>query len=206
MSGLSIIHDDIETIVANSYRNFHAKGLDYLCLQRSPQMTVKAYFFSDRKTAVPEVVCPHDHRYPFATTVIAGTTGHKRYVCQPDFLNIPPNFQMFTWRTPLIGGTGFQWVREARLDCQFTERYEAGQTYFCRSDEIHTIQVHSDDTILLLTQFADVVPLDEPTFTFVPGDNHQPPSLDGLYDRMTADVALSRLAQLRLARPDNGRG
>jgi hypothetical protein len=72
-----MIVDDLDTVASNSFRNFHAKGLDYLCLHRSPELTIKAYFYSGN--IGPEVVCPHDHRYPFSTHILAGESGHKRY-------------------------------------------------------------------------------------------------------------------------------
>lgn len=36
---------DMAEVLANSYRDFHAKGLDYICLKRSFKETLKLYFF-----------------------------------------------------------------------------------------------------------------------------------------------------------------
>ncbi|WP_069338368.1 hypothetical protein [Sphingobium yanoikuyae] len=192
-----MICDHIETIAANSFSNFHAKGLDYLCLQRSETLTVKAYFYDDAAAAVsPEVVCPHDHRYPFSTTILSGQSEHYRYA-EPESAILRrhlPRYQRFDWSTPLNGGSGFKWNGEAALAARPIERYVAGDTYWCEADEIHTIAIRQPQTVLLLVQHADVVPTGAPTMTFVPGANREPPPLDGLYDRMTVDRARELLA------------
>lgn len=182
-----MICDDIETVAANSFRNFHAKGLDYLCIQRSAVLTVKAYFYSGSVQA-PEVVCPHDHRYPFSTTILSGHSSHYRYSAEDNRAQCA-KYQRFEWSTPLNGGRGHTWVGESILAPWKPERYGRGGTYWCEADEIHTISIDAPDTVLLLVQHADVVPMFKPTLTFVPGDSQNPPSLDGLYERMDVDYA-----------------
>lgn len=66
------LNGDTSTLIQNSYRDFHAKGLDYVCLKRTPDHTVKVYFLDGDVSKVPEVVNPHDHRYAFETTVLSG--------------------------------------------------------------------------------------------------------------------------------------
>lgn len=189
-----MIRDHIETIAANSFSNFHAKGLDYLCLQRSETLTVKAYFYDDAAAAVsPEVVCPHDHRYPFSTTILSGQSEHYRYSAEDDRPGCQL-YQRFDWSTPLNGGRGFSWRGQVVLAPWEPERYRRGDTYWCEADEIHTIAIRQPQTVLLLVQHADVVPIGAPTMTFVPGANREPPPLDGLYDRMTVDRARELLA------------
>lgn len=65
--------DDLDTVAGNSFRNFHAKGLDYLCIFRSEELTIKAYFYDIADDSSPEIICPHDHRYPFATEISTPT-------------------------------------------------------------------------------------------------------------------------------------
>lgn len=71
----------LDEILAHSFTDFHAKGLDYLCLLRSPEITVKAYFFEGDVASAPEVVVPHDHRYCFNTRVLGRcyTSHSSRY-------------------------------------------------------------------------------------------------------------------------------
>lgn len=53
---------DLQQALKNSYRNYHAKGVDYLCVGRTPQLTQKIYFIDGFEG---DVVVPHDHRYEF---------------------------------------------------------------------------------------------------------------------------------------------
>lgn len=188
--------DDIETIAANSFRNFHAKGLDYLCLQRSAMLTVKAYFYESADGRCPEIVSPHDHRYPFSTAVLSGRIGHFRYEEVGRFPGGSGVYQKFNWRTPLNGGSGFEWQQTARLKRRSIESYSKGESYWCDAAEVHTISILEPGTTLLLFQHADIVPLGEPTVTFVHGLEREPPSLSGLYDRMSVDHARKLISRL----------
>ena len=198
-----VVHDPLDEIAANSFRNFHALGLDYLCLLRSPAMTLKAYFYDRDDAPTPELVCPHDHRYPFATTVLSGRCDHFRYWDEPILQGIGKRHQRFAWRTPLNGGDGFTWEGEAVIECVSRERYGPGASYWCTADEIHTIAVQAG-TVLLLCQLADTVPMDEATHTFVAGADREPPAIGGLYDTMPLAYAEGLLARLNTALAANG--
>lgn len=63
---------NMEEVIANSFKDFHSKGLDYICLRRSPVLTTKLYFFDGDVSKLPEVVNPHDHRYDFSTVCLSG--------------------------------------------------------------------------------------------------------------------------------------
>lgn len=187
---------DLEHILAHSYRDFHVKGFDYLCLRRSEVETVKVYFFDGDVAQAPEAVIPHDHRYPFWTDCLAGSvTNHefiefhsKRYRDEAEV------YDRFVYRTPLNGGDGFKWDREAWLFRAASRAYGTGAGYSMTHDRLHTITVRPD-TVLRLVQFADVLALDEPTHAYRKAGDREPPSLNGLYQPMTADHALTRLAQ-----------
>lgn len=142
-------------------------------------------------TKLPDVVNPHDHRYHFDTTVVTGTMSNSHYVESDNGVL----YQQFEWRTPLNGGDGFTWVKEARLEETTRVTHMPGQKYRMWADEFHTIRMHSDQVIIVLDQYVDVVPVDQPTLTFMQSD--KAPNLDGLYERFTADDVLDRLAVLR---------
>jgi hypothetical protein len=187
-------YDDVETIAANSFRNFHSKGLDYICLHRSDTLTIKAYFFDNLKTDA-EIVVPHDHRYDFSTTVLAGEVRNNKYKSgwgDPRHTR----FQEFDYETPLNGGSGFVWKRETLLSIESSMLHKEGESYHQHASEIHSIVVDTD-TVLLLTQFADKLPTWASTRAFQPGDGRETPSLDGLYDRFTEDQIVKRLLQLK---------
>jgi hypothetical protein len=188
--------DSIEQIVTNSYKNFHAKGVSYLCLKRTPNLTVKLYHFDGDVSKLPEVVNPHDHRYAFTTYVLAGAIENTFY--EKHELGMP--FSRFAFRTPLLGGTGFGEVDAVNLrksrcsffhaDSRMRARYTMG------IDQIHTINVRENETVLMLYQFEDEIPADQPTYTYCLSD--VPPSLDGLYDRPTPDEVRALIARLEL--------
>jgi hypothetical protein len=73
--------------------------------------------------------------------------------------------------------------------------YTRGQFYYSRPEAIHTLNIRCEGTVLLLEQLADELPLDAPTNANRPAGDRDPPSLDGLYDRMTPDHARRRLTQ-----------
>lgn len=187
--------DDIETICENSYRNFHVKGFDYLCLSRTPNLTRKVYFFEGNLTHLPELVIPHNHRYNFTTTVLSGSLINKTY-SRFKFPTDEPTqvFNEFEYMTPLNGGDGFVWKRETPLYLANRRAYNKHDHYYSRSNAIHTLDIVMNRTVIMLEQGRDVVPVGKPTAAFKL-DGATPPSLDGLYDRMTPDHARMRLNQ-----------
>lgn len=180
--------DNIETIIENSYKDFHAKGLDYICLSRSPEKTRKVYFLNGDVTKVPEVINPHDHRYNFETTVLAGEMSDHVYL--PDEHGMP--YQVFDYMTPLNGGNGFTYQGEIPLTKDRIERRCVGEFLRRSASTLHTIQMHRDQTVLLLTQYADIIPIDRPTTCFV-RKGEPKPDTSGLYTKFTADEVLQRI-------------
>jgi hypothetical protein len=187
---LNPTEEQMRHILDHSFRDFHVKGFDYLCLRRSPERTDKFYFFEGEVAQSPEVVHPHDHRYDFITKVLAGRGANFFFEYAEDGEPI----EEFEYRTPLLGGNGFTWARSARLKRSRERWYTAGDLYWMAAQDFHTIRV-TPGTVLHLVQFDDVVPAGTPTKCFSKG--REPINLSGLYTKFTADQALVRLAQLR---------
>jgi hypothetical protein len=99
--------------------------------------------------------------------------------------------QRFAFDTPLNGGDGFHWHSEVRLLESERLTFGPGNTYFMPHFATHTIRILSNETVLFLEQEADVVAIGDPTKTYTP--EREPPSLDGLYSRWTADALIARL-------------
>lgn len=182
-------------MIANSYRNFHVKGFDYLCVKRTPQHTRKVYFFDGKVSQLPEVVSPHDHRYDFATTVLSGVMSNSTYREAPmgarhAFARV---YNEFRWDTPLNGGDGFAFNKETLLIEDKRLRYRPGETYHMLAEDLHTIRMHTEGTVIVLDQYADRVPVGHPTRTFML--DREAPKLDGLYERFTPDQLMARLQQ-----------
>ncbi|MFA9261745.1 MAG: hypothetical protein ACEQSB_00095 [Undibacterium sp.] len=182
---------DIEEMIANSYRNFHTKGLDYLCVKRSETHTRKVYFFEGDASQLPEVVNPHDHRYDFQTTLLSGRMSNSIYEEVSEGGEV---YNEMEYRTPLNGGAGFRFAKVTRLYENQRNTYRAGKHYYMQYNEIHTIRIREPGTVIVLDQYADIPDVGVPTKTFFPVGS-QRPSFDGLYDRFTADQILARLAQ-----------
>lgn len=196
---------DVDTVIDNSYKDFHAKGLDYLCLHRSPELTLKAYFFAEgmESQKVGEVINPHDHRYNFLTQCFSGVIENQWYRPPPcwDGESIGdecgPMYDVYEWRTPLLGGTrvGFEYIDSIPLQRHRVSQFKTGQQYLMQAAEFHTIRVVERETCIVLRQYEDVVPADLPTHTFT--QSSEPPSLDGLYNRFSADQAVKRIELLQ---------
>lgn len=187
---------NVEEMIANSYRNFHVKGFDYLCVKRTPQHTRKVYFFDGNVSQLPEVVSPHDHQYDFATTVLSGVMSNSTYWEVPRGSRLGAEarvYNEFRWDTPLNGGDGFTFNKETALIEDRRLQYHPGQTYHMLAEDLHTIRMHSEGTVIVLDQFADRVPIGAPTRTFML--EREAPKLDGLYERFTPDQLTDRLEQ-----------
>jgi hypothetical protein len=178
---------NVEEIVANSFKDFHTKGFDYICLKRSPTETVKLYFFDGDVAKLPEVVAPHDHRYDFATWVAAGASENVWFKRDDKEGEV---FNWFEYRTPLNGGDGFTFVGEEQLKEVARRQFKKGDNYSMHAADLHTIRIVENETVLMLIQHEDLVPLDRPTSTFSMGNA---PSIDGLYSKFSADQVIDRL-------------
>lgn len=187
---------DVREVAANSYTNFHTTGLDYLCLKRSEQQTLKVYFFTDMQEG-EAVVSPHDHRYDFNTTVMRGRLINNRYATDDTSI---VRYDRYDYRTPLNGGDGFTYASEERLSMTSREAYVAGVTHSHTYDEKHTIEVTSG-TIIFLEQHEDRVPLTTPTSCWVerhpmrPNVQAQAPTLTNVNHKMNERTALYRLME-----------
>ncbi|BCP41383.1 hypothetical protein MINTMi27_14760 [Mycobacterium intracellulare] len=186
---------DMDAVLENSYRDYHAKGLDYLCLHRTDDLTIKVYFFENANPDLPEVVNPHNHRYDFQTECLTGMVRNKWYVDSPKNLRPGKMFSSFEWDTPLNGGDGFRYSHRAMLWENGHYTAGPGRGYAMSAEEIHTIQVLKPQTCIVLAQYEDRVPVGAPTRTWVSG--HGAPDINDLYNKFTADQAMKRINLVR---------
>lgn len=180
---------NMDEVIANSFKDYHTKGFDYICLKRTPTLTEKVYFFDGNVSALPEVVNPHDHRYDFGTICLAGEVENIWY---REGQGKP--YQTFDYRTPLNGGDGFHWSGETLLAEQARMKCGAGSAYVMSFFELHTIRMVQPETVLFLTQWEDKVRPGRSTRTFT--QDREPPSLSGLYSKPTADDVIAKLSRL----------
>jgi hypothetical protein len=194
MSIIVINDEKMAEIVESSFINFHAKGLDYICLQRSDFFTEKIYFFDNKISQAPEVVHPHNHRYDFLSIVMAGVVQNKIYHLAPADAFGATIYQKFLWYTPLNGGSGFEYQTPAGLVLDEQPIYADGSAWRSKAKDIHTLQIHKEGTIMRLVQCQDEYCVDIPTSTYCL--DKEPPSLTGLYEKPTADQVIKRLRSL----------
>lgn len=181
---------DPEQVVRNSFRDYHAKGLDYVCLHRSDGLTIKAYFLN-----VPvgvNVVNPHDHAYNFHTFVLKGKLKNLIYTHNSgpivnQWKYLPP--------TPWVDHK-FKFEKPVKLGVAQDHEYCVGTGYYMTREEIHTIQALAPDTVMLLFQYKTP---DEKkrggTYLYTKEDS--PPSVYGLYNRFSEQEIETRVKQLR---------
>lgn len=190
--------EQLQHMIDHSFANFHAKGLDYLCLKRTPNLTEKIYFFEGDVSRLPDVVNPHDHRYNFKTTVLTGAMSDSSYKIttdkhlRPPFHDNPP-FYEHEWHTPLNGGSGAKYKRKVYLVEDYRARLYAGGSLATYHQTIHTIRMHTDTCVIKLEQYDDVLPVDQPTRLYM--RDRAPLDLNGLYEKPSADHCRKRYGQ-----------
>lgn len=191
-SGAAAWWDDVETIADNSYLDFHAKGLQYICLKRDPLgETHKVYFLPSNPAGI---VNPHNHRYAFETELLAGRVVDQRY----DIAKPGQPYLRRRWFTPLDGGEGFG------LDGNPCQLQELPPDHFARPGSkwatslgvIHTLRPLTESVIYLVQRpsirgsSAVYLPEGEPL-----------PSLSGLYRKPSIDTVISLLRTIQELMP-----
>jgi len=188
-----ITDEEMEMMIENSFKNFHVKGFDYLCIHRSEQLTIKVYMMDGDASKMTEVVNPHDHRYLFTTTVLAGEMIDHRYELSDD----GDLYNAFDYLTPLNGGNGFTFRGEERLKKTDSLILDENQDLMTLHFDLHTIGFKSDQTVIMLNQFRDTVPIDVPTSCWSPVGSPEPNNNNsGLYEKFTADEIIAKLVTI----------
>lgn len=191
----------LKLMVGRSYKNFHCKGMDYICLgSKTHQEYLKVYFFNGRAADRTRfLVAPHNHRYDFRTTVLRGTLKDYRFKEEEagpvSEVAGYRNYHKYDWHTPLNGQPG-GWIRrkEVALRPLASRFLQAGDSYVTSHDKIHTLRILEEDTVLLIHQYHDVIPIGTPTQTYSQHPNEL--KLDSLYEQFTPNEIALRLEEL----------
>jgi len=184
-----ILNANMDEVIEHSFADFHVKGFDYINLHRSNAFTVKLYFFDNVDPALSEIVHPHNHRYMFDTYILKGRIKNVEYIVADEATGKP--YERFKFDTPLNGGAGFLWDRSVFLREIDERTYVSGANYFLDSTDIHTLRIPDIHTVICLLQYRDELGLTE---TYC--KDREPPSLDGLYTKPTADKVNQRIQQV----------
>lgn len=128
----------------------HVDCLDYLCLLRTPELTIKLYLMEQPVNGpLGYLVAPHTHRYAFDTLVLHGRLEHVRFTARPGF----------GWREGVYEPDTKAWrpITECTLDREVVT-VQRGQSYYMHHDQIHSLKVRENDgpVLLALAQYHDV--------------------------------------------------
>lgn len=149
---------DVYDALRHSSLNYHALGLDYLCLLRTDRLTVKVYIADHARGCGngAYLVNPHTHAYSFETIVLAGSVTNVLFWESPSKEHAPSAHRKYSYdpttRTVVAGDV-------VMLPVSSASTYGPGNGYFLEHHEIHTIEVSaSARTVLLLLQYEDEAP------------------------------------------------
>jgi hypothetical protein len=133
--------------------NHHVDGMNYICLLRTDELTIKIYMMGRPENPNNGfLVNPHSHRYPFDSTVLCGELEHIRFhKTSTTFKGVKVwSEYQYSPETREIVNMG-----EAQFFMSSVYHTEGG-SYFVKSDEIHTLRFNDDKPVIIgLTQFAD---------------------------------------------------
>lgn len=138
-------------LVKQSRVNHHVKGLDYICLKRTPELTVKIYII-DRPDNDQSgfLVHPHNHRYNFDSIILKGSLKHYRFK-EDETPKAWTNCDKFK----------YQWenrkvypMRKSNLMIDSVETCKEGSKYNVETHEIHTLEI-LEPTVIGIFQYMD---------------------------------------------------
>lgn len=167
-----LLEADAQELTRHSMLNHHADGMDYICLHRSPKLTVKIYLIENPQNRNGGyLVNPHSHRYSFGTTVFYGRLLHYRFGASPTGGRIAYDAYRYVAETQSIE-KGEQVFLSDRCEIHDQAR---NSSYWVDSDEIHTIEVYAGGGPLMfgLVQHQDVAT--ESVLYLRPGDEMRRP-------------------------------
>lgn len=160
---------NLEKSQQHSQMDHHTVGMDYLNLQRSDKFTLKLYLIEkDVNHNSGFLVHPHTHRYEFNTVVLAGSIGNLIF---EDVGKKPKKSPQELYEDEIAGGGDFgadhyQYTYEdglidvpiktwLNIHTGASAGYTVGQSYFIKTDQIHTLVTRGEPTLLCLSQFED---------------------------------------------------
>lgn len=172
---------DPQVAALNSFTHFHTRGLVYLNLHRSSDLTAKLYLIDPavvQHQPSGYLVNPHDHAYRFHTLVAAGEC--TNYTFKTDEWI---DWHHHEFHSAMNGPSKIVSRGTCGLVPMSNQIMQPGEGYYCDERTIHTISTHPrKTTVLFLLQYRDIR---TPTNLYT--RERTPPSLDGLYKRMTPE-------------------
>lgn len=140
---------DLVEMMNHSMMNHIINGMHYLCLHRSPKITLKLYLI-ERKTNdfAGFLLHPHTHRYAFDSTVLAGSIEELKFQpCKGDEWD---QYEYVTELRKFERRANYGLIGEGHV-------YQPGEHYFNDVTDIHTLRAVPDagPVLIGLMQFMD---------------------------------------------------
>ena len=168
----------LSNMLKNSYKHYHARGVNYLCLQNTWRLRLKAYFF-DQPSDPAGVVSPHDHRYSFTNHVLTGAVKDTLYTAS----KYGEQFFEYSWRSPLSRADLtplYSPVAPTKLVLYHADVVAEGLSYQRGRGEIHSLQILEPRTIIVQEEKkTPSAPLRSRVFM----RTEKFPTLEGLYEK-----------------------
>lgn len=163
-----LLQADPKLLAEHSRMDHHAIGMHYLCLHRSPDMTVKLYWVTEDAQNLNSgfLIHPHNHRYTFDTYILRGTIQHLKFGIMPGSSRTNASQLETKFVNPEVGFTTRKRPPVALLPLE-SRRYGAGTVddhYRVVPQDIHTLKVERE-AVLGLIQYADT---DMKTSIYIP--------------------------------------
>ncbi len=175
----------------HSFEHFHAIGLTYVNLLRTPALTAKLYITEPgtlKMNTEGYVVNPHSHCYRFHTYVVSGWVRNIEFAAGRGEAQ-----HKFEYSSPLSGGNGFTRLGTEPLGWGSYGHFTKEEAYFLDEHDIHTLTLPEDEqTVLFLLQYHDVC-----NKTVLYSRSPEPPSTEGLYEPMKPMAVANHIEQVR---------
>lgn len=142
---------DCAKMAEHSVINHHVEGMNYICLHRTNELTVKIYMM-EKPTNLNSsyLVHPHSHRYGFDSTVLHGSLAHIRFYKSEGKLY--RKWSEFQYRPE---SRKLEYNEECAFYCSLQWHYP-GDSYYVDSNEIHTLALNEEHPVVIgLMQYRD---------------------------------------------------
>lgn len=149
---------DVEEAAQHSCANHHVNGMNYLCLSRTKDFTIKLYMMEQPiNPNSGYLVNPHSHRYDFASVLLRGNLEHIRFYNRQYDWNRNDKCSKYIVHAYSMETGELSALGEELLVAR-PEIIKEGQSYWVDHTETHTLKTVPDrgPLVLGLMQFKDV--------------------------------------------------
>jgi hypothetical protein len=180
------MHDKWESspVWMNSYKHYHVRGVNYINLLRSPNLTLKIYIFRPNKVALNDnklLVAPHTHLYNFDTTVLVGRMTNI-FFKESEVENLP-KYQKIKYVAPkhMSSEKKSHKIGHTYLQVSQHKTYRPGESYYVDTSQIHSLYLDTAKyNAIFLQQYST---LDDYSYLYTQNEI----KYDGLYEKFSKD-------------------